>query len=70
MRIYKYKNKITKREAFYGNLKLLLQNEPIITNNGFLGYYALYFRLKGNNGRWEDDQVRIEIVKLNTGNAK
>jgi hypothetical protein len=69
MTLYKYKNKLTNRESFYGNMKLLLKKEPVQIGKKFLSYTKLYYSIS-KTGKYEDSTVIITKHKLNTGNSK
>jgi len=69
MRIYRFKDKLTKREAFYGNLKLLLKREPIYDGAMLRKYHYVYSRLRKEDV-FETNRVRITRENLIRKNTK
>lgn len=69
MRIYKFKDKRTNREAFYGNIKLLLKQEAIFNQGKPVSYWTLYRALRLYQS-YETETIKVTETKLLKQNVK
>ena len=67
--IWKFKDKKTGREAFYGNLRELFKSEVVMIDGKIKTEYGIRYLVRNGN-KYSDDSYIIEKVKVKRSKIK